>query len=100
MFTSVEGSCDFTNNYLVDIGRILHTQFYNDIIDDRYENVYNNVGFDNEIVFTCDDIRDIVNNIDVHKGSGMDYLPTFILKDCFEVLTQQLTYLFNQGAFH
>ena len=34
---------------------------------------------------------------DVHKGSGIDYLPTFILKDCFEVIVDQLTYMFNQS---
>ena len=39
----------------------------------------------------------MVKSIDVHKGSGIDYLPSFVLKDCFMVLLDQLEYLFNQS---
>ena len=39
----------------------------------------------------------IVKGIDVHKSSGIDFLPTFILKDVFEVIPAQLSYLFNKS---
>ena len=50
-----------------------------------------------DIVFTCGDILRVVNNIDIYKSSGIDFLPTFILKDCFMVILDQLVYLFNQS---
>ena len=96
-FTNTEESCDYMNCYLTDIGRKLYTQFQNAPNDHVYENIYNYDSSDTQIVFTCDDIVCIVNNIDVHKGSGLDFLPSFVLKDCFKVLTKQLTYLFNQS---
>ena len=46
---------------------------------------------------TREDIWLIVKAVDVHKSSGIDFLPTFILKDCFEVLLKQLTYLYDQS---
>ena len=36
-------------------------------------------------------------NINVYKSSGIDYVPTFVLKDCFEVIGIQLTHMFNQS---
>ena len=97
MFTDTEESCDYMNSYLTDIVRKLHYQFQKDYDDYTYENIYNHASSDNEIVFTCDDITCIVNNINVYKGSGLDFLPAFVLKDSFKVLTKQLTYLFNQS---
>ena len=47
--------------------------------------------------FTVDDILTVVKNINVHKGSGVEYVPTFILKDCFEVIAREITYMFNQS---
>ena len=68
-----------------------------------YTNIYDINCDDNDIVFTVDDIITLVKDIDVHKSSGIDFLPTFILKDVFEVIPTQLSYLFNksisQGIF-
>ena len=70
----------------------------------EYPKTYNLNCSDEEIVFTRDDILNVVNNIDVYKGSGIDYLPSFILKDCFMAILDQLVYLFNQlialSTFH
>ena len=62
-----------------------------------YRTVYDIDGSEEDIVFTRDDILRVVNNIDIHKSSGIDFLPTFILKDCFMVILDQLVYLFNQS---
>ena len=59
--------------------------------------IYNNECSEDDIVFSLQDIKRVVKDIDVHKGSGIDFLPTFILKDCFFVLSEQLMYMFNQS---
>ena len=74
-----------------------HEQFNNDPSESIYSKIYNMVSDTDEVLFTCDDIMHVVKGIDVHKSSGIDFLPTFVLKDCFEVLSKQLTYLFNQS---
>ena len=74
----------------------LHDQFDHDT-DKVYQKIYNLDCDNDDIVFTCDDLICSVHNIDVSKSSGIDFLPTFVLKDCFEVLIEQLTYLFNQS---
>ena len=50
-----------------------------------------------EIVFTVEDVIKLVKDIDIHKSSGIEYMPSFILKDVFEKIPLQLTYLFNQS---
>ena len=111
VFTTLTDSCEFMNNYIADIGVNLHTQFNQNPIDIEYAKTYNRESSEEtefakiynlesseeDFVFTCDDILDVVNSIDVHKSSGIDYFPTFVLKDCFSVLLDQLTYLFNQS---
>ena len=62
-----------------------------------YVPIYHHPPNEDDVVFTNIEVRRVVKNIDVNKGSGIDLIPTLILKDCFEVLTDQLTYLFNQS---
>ena len=62
-----------------------------------YTNIYDRISSDEEIFFSNIHVVRAIKDIDVHKGSGIDFLTTFILKDCFEVLTIQLAYLFNQS---
>ena len=50
-----------------------------------------------DVIFTTIELTRIVKNIDIHKSSGIDFLPTFVLKDCFGVIIDQLTYMFNQS---
>ena len=102
-YTEVDDACEFMNDYIADIGVNLYNQFVNSPRGQDYTKVYNGVGSVDDIIFDRDDILYVVNNINVHKSSGIDYLPTFVLKDCFSVLLDQLVYLFNQsialGAF-
>ena len=93
----MDESCEYLNNYIADIGVKLHEQFLNDPQPREYENIYNREGSYDDIIFDRDDILRVVNSIDVHKSSGIEYLPTFVLKDCFIVLLDQLVYLFNQS---
>ena len=95
-YTTIKGSCEFFNKHLADVGMSLDRQFNDGLNENLYENIYNNDCSDMDIVFSHLDVLRVVKNIDVHKGSGIDFLPTFILKDCFEVLIPQLRYLFNQ----
>ena len=71
-------------NYLADVGVNLATQF-RDMCSVE------------DIIFSTQDVVRVIKKIDMHKSSGIDCLPTFILKDCFEVIVDQLTYLFNQS---
>ena len=96
-YSTPENSCEIINTHFANVGRRLNAQFDTDNIEDLYETVYNIDTNDDDIVFCLNDIVKLVNNIDVHKGSGIDFLPTFILKDCFEKIPTQLTYLFNQS---
>ena len=97
VYTSILDSCEFINNHFADIGKKLHSQFNNNLLPMNYVRMYNIESSDDEIVFDVDDVIKLVKDIDVHKGSGIEYLPSFILKDVFEVITPQLTYLFNQS---
>ena len=93
-FTTTDESCDFMNNYLADIGVNLHDQFNARSSMTVYEDIYNCEGMHNDIIFPSNNVVKILNNIDVHKSSGIDFLPTFVLKDCFMVLTDQLVYIY------
>ena len=96
-YTNIPESCEYMNNYFAGIGKKLHEQFNNGPLFGNYTNKYNIESSNEEIVLEIDDIIKIVQDIDVHKSSGIEYLPSFILKDVFEVIPSQLTYLFNQS---
>ena len=85
------------NNYLAEVGVNLYVQFSEIAKDNVYTNVYSNECSLEDIVFTDLDIVRVVKKIDIHKSSGIDFLPSFVMKDCFEVIIDQLTYLFNQS---
>ena len=78
-YTSIPESCEFLNDYFAGIGEKLHTQFNNDLIHRNYTNIYDIESSDEEIEFALDDIVKIIKDIDVHKSSGIDLLPSFIL---------------------
>ena len=97
VYTTIEDSCEYMNNHFANVGKRLHSQFSNSLLQNNYVDEYNIECDNSEIMFNVDDIVKVVKDIDVHKGSGIDYMPSFILKDVFEVITSQLTYLFNQS---
>ena len=59
--------------------------------------MYNIISIDDETIFDIADVIKLIKNIDVHKSSGIEYLPSFILKDVFEVIPAQRTHLFNKS---
>ena len=79
------------------MGKRLHSQFNNGLLLNDYADIYHIENNDDEIIFDVADKVKVVKDIDVHKSFGIEYLPSFILKDVFEVITLQLTYLFNQS---
>ena len=84
-YTAVDDSCEYMNNHIADIGVNLHDQFADNFSRQEYEKVYERDGSDEDIIFDRNDIFYVVNSSDVNKSSGIDYLPTFVLKDCFIV---------------
>ena len=96
-YTNIDDSCEFMNSHFAGIGKKLYEQFNTDLLLENYTCMYNLDNSDEEIVFTVEDIVKIVKDINVHKSSGIEYMPSFILKDVFEVIPLQLTYLFNQS---
>ena len=95
-YTTMEGSCEYMNNYLGNVGVKLAAQFGVTAEDNVYNNVYNYEYTHDDTVFTPYDVTRVVKNIDIHKSSDIDFLPIFALKDCLEVIIDQITYLFNQ----
>ena len=49
----------------------------------------------NEFVFLERDIIDVIKEIDIHKSASVDDMSARVLKDAFEYLIPQLTYMFN-----
>ena len=96
-YSAPNDSCEIINSHFASVGRNLNAQFDTDNVHNTYQNVYNIDTCDNNIVFCVDEVVKLVKDIDVHKSSGIDFLPTFVLKDCFEKIQTQLTYLFNQS---
>ena len=89
-----QDAADYMNNYYVNAGPTLAKEF----VDQWSENVCNitsETTFDFAFV-TEDQIMKLVKNIDIGKSSAIDTLSSKILKDSFEVLTLELTQLYNE----
>ena len=48
-------------------------------------------------IITEDYIKKVINDIESCKGSGIDFLPTFILKEACICIMRQVTFLMNQS---
>ena len=97
VYTTISESCEYMNKHFAGIGKKLHSQFNNNLLSENYDCMYNLENSCDDIMFDVADIVKLVKDINIHKGSGIDYLPSFILKDVFEVITCQLSYMFNQS---
>ena len=91
-----EHCAEFINEHFVNIGKtdLIGTNLYNHSLKyniDQLEEVINQDIADLDIT----EIRKMIRNIDISKGSGIDDLPSFILKDCLSVLSYQLMDLYN-----
>ena len=54
---------------------------------------YSSIPLINNYIITNDDIIKVIGKIKSSKGSGIDFLPTFILKDVFVCIITQVTYM-------
>ena len=95
---SDDESCEFMNNFLSGFGHKLQDEF-----DKRsgpqvtnYTS-YNIMPNNREYNVTPRDVRQALGEIITSKGSGLDALPTFILKDAFACILQHVSYLMNQS---
>ena len=55
--------------------------------------IYSSIPLINDYIITNDDIIKVIGKIKSSKGSGIDFLPTFILKDVFVCIITQVTYM-------
>ena len=96
---SYEDSCTYMNDYLTGFGETLMNQFKDNPIDPGCPgyNSYTRATLLHEYVIVEDDVIKTINNIETSKGSGIDLLPTFILKDAFKSIISQTTYMMNQS---
>ena len=96
-YTSIDDACEYINNHFTNIGARLHNQFKDTVVLNTFNTIYDVHTADDEVDFTVEDVIALLKHINVYKSSVIDYVPTFVLKDCFEVLVHQLTYMFNQS---
>ena len=86
------------NNYLAGICDDLDNQFPDSEPLHPPTNYYiNKVPLSHNYLITEEDIKSALKGIDSSKGSGIDYLPTFVIKDAFLSILPQITHLFNQS---
>ena len=96
-YTSIDGACGYMNDHFANVGQHLHDQFKDTVTLDPFVDLYDFERVDDEVAIIEEDVISVIKCINVHKGSGIEYLPTFILKDCFEIMVSQITYMFNQS---
>ena len=95
---SFPDSCTYMNDYLVSIGKDLTDQFRNSPAELYCNDYYDGrEPMSNDYHITIQDIKLALKEIDTAKGSGIDYLPTFIIKDAFDCLLPQVCHLLNQS---
>ena len=91
-------SCTYMNEFLTNFSKTLHEQFDADPVPGNVaNNYYNKPTLLNEYEITNIDIINIIKDIDQHKGSGIDFLPTFILLDAFASIPFVIAHLMNQS---
>ena len=83
----------YINTFFTNIGPSLASNFDDNWVDDIAE-VQPNMPM---LVITDEDIRKTICEIDVHKSSAIENISSRILKDAFEVIVPQLTFLFNMS---
>ena len=91
-------SCEFMNNFLSGFGHKLQDEFDRNMgLNIVNQTSYNILPNDRDYNVTPRDVQQALNEIATSKGSGVDCLPTFILKDAFSCLLPQVSHLMNQS---
>ena len=94
---SYEDSCYYMNEYLTSVGDDLRKQFANCPPPNQSSfEYYNRVKLDHTYIIQSADVIKILKDIDNSKGSGIEFIPTFIIKDAFECISHQVAYMMNQ----
>ena len=83
---------EYVNEFFTNIGPNLAQQFNNTWTDDLPQTEHCML---NEFVFSERDVTDVIKEIDVNKSSSIENMSARVLKDAFEYLLPQLTYMFN-----
>ena len=86
-------AAEFLNNYYANVGPNLAEKHNNEWVKDKCKiNVPSSFTFQwvNEM-----EVKRLVKEIDITKSSAIDDLSTRLIKDAFEVLTFELTYMYN-----
>ena len=83
------------NDYLVSIGENLEKEFSTVITNPS--TFYLKDSIDSNYTITKEDIIGCLKEIDSSKGSGIDFIPTFIIKDAFNIIPNIIAHLMNQS---
>ena len=79
--------------FFVDIGPKLAQSFNSDWVDEVEVELVNDM---DPLSVTEEILRDIINDINVHKSAAIDNVSARVLKDAFTVFIPQLLYMYNQ----
>ena len=92
---TLEESCNYMNDYLVSIGESLEDEFSGTQYTPTSD--YNIHPMLSRYMITQEDVIAGLKEIDKSKGSGIDFLPTFIIKDAFIIIPIVIAHLMNQS---
>ena len=94
-FLSGEDSCAYMNEYLTSFGVKLKQQFSDD--PTHLYTYYERATLDKNYEMRACDLLTILKDIDCSKGSGLDHIPSFVIKDAFLCIVPQVLYLMNRS---
>ena len=92
---SLEDSCEYMNDYLVSIGDNLEREFSG--VNSGPSRYYLKDSIISNYVITKEDVVCCLKEIDNSKGSGIDFIPTFVIKDAFNCIPDVIAHLMNQS---
>ena len=92
---TAKDSCAFMNEYLTSFGVNLKQQFAGD--PTYLYTHYERAPLDRHYEIMAGDLISILKDIDCAKGSGLDYVPSFVIRDAFLCIIPQILYLMNQS---
>ena len=89
------------NSYFATIGSKLDEQFPANTINStfQYETLENVPPMTNFKMITLDQLDDEIQNIAVHKSSGIHNMSSYVVKMCFTILNEYLLVIMNKSLF-
>ena len=92
---SPDQSANFLNIHFPNIGTQLTGPPKYTNIEDMTKDWEDSEAEDDFLLMILPDLRRLINDINIKKGSGIDGIATFILKDAFNAILPQLLFMFN-----